>query len=352
MSYAQTPYQAAQIAAAQQYNMQAAQQAAAAAEYQQQLVAASEQGFSTGGVVPSDIGTQLTTADFDRHTKRTFFVTLEASLNDLQRGTKAAEWHAEEGKEHIFQRISGMVNGKPLYDGDVTKGVMLGMNLWNVSSTFPVDIGVNLTGVLGGFYEKGGKSYAFIAEAGKTVNYGGKCIHQPASPITREMLAKYDDTSVEKLKDTYARVGSGMTTMVDNNSPLGEMLRINAGAFNMTIAPPRGAQCHLVVPNDVVDACIARYEMDQKVDFMNMKNFKGTFERVGAATWDDPAGLIDNIRSTQRGADGHVGNKRLENVYKITAMVEVALNLMGGAKTQTAVAAAPVGVQYQQQLAY
>ena len=68
--------------------------------------------------------THLTTRDFDTHTDRTWIVTLRGSLKDLQRGTASASWAPQEGKEFIFQRIAGIQDGKPVYEGDLTKGII------------------------------------------------------------------------------------------------------------------------------------------------------------------------------------------------------------------------------------
>lgn len=130
---------------------QQAQQLAFIAQQEQQLLAAQQQAMAAieaqAAVIQGSIteGTPLTTQDFDKHTKRTYFVTLEASMNQLAAGTVQATWSADPGQEHIFQRIAGVVDGKPVYQGDTSKGLLLGMKLEAVRSTFPIDIGVNIT---------------------------------------------------------------------------------------------------------------------------------------------------------------------------------------------------------------
>ena len=90
----------------------------------------------------------LTTDDFDQHTDRTLYVKLEGSLAEFARGTIKPTWHADEGCEHIYMRIAGMDGGRPVYDGDTGKGLILGMTLETLASTFPVDIGAVITGTL------------------------------------------------------------------------------------------------------------------------------------------------------------------------------------------------------------
>jgi hypothetical protein len=93
-----------------------------------------------------DASVHLTTSDFDQHTDRTLYVKLEGSLSDFARGTLKPTWHADEGCEHIYMRIAGMENGRPVFEGETDKGLILGMHLETLASTFPVDIGAVITG--------------------------------------------------------------------------------------------------------------------------------------------------------------------------------------------------------------
>jgi hypothetical protein len=87
----------------------------------------------------------------------------------------------------------------------------------------------------------------------------------------------------------------------------------------------------LKVATPVVDACLARYEEDQQVNFVDMKNFKIDFERVDApGDWARPEGVIDNQRNTDKGANGHAPSARLVNKYRLVAKVNTKLVLYGG----------------------
>jgi len=65
--------------------------------------------------------------DFDTFTKRNYFVTLQGSLRDLQRGTVSSTWHAEPNCEHIYQRIAGLnpSTRTPIFEGDLSKGIIM-----------------------------------------------------------------------------------------------------------------------------------------------------------------------------------------------------------------------------------
>lgn len=272
----------------------------------------------------------LTTTDFDQHTKRNFWVTLTGSLNDFQRGTTQAVWHHDAGCEHIYQRIAGMEGGKPIYEGDTSKAVILGLKLLSVSSNFPVDIGAVITGVHGKTYCANGKNYAFIAEAGK-YREANSCIFEPQSKVTRGMLQQYNDTSPAKM-ESHCFHGQDGETLVDNQSPLALMLRLNSEVLNMTFGLGQGDVGFLKVDTNIVKACLQRYEEDQKVNFIDKNNFRIDFERVDGQLWAAPEGVIDNLRSNQRGNNGHVASQRLVNTYTVKALIEEELVLYGNKK--------------------
>ena len=100
--------------------------------------------------------------------------------------------------------------------------------------------------MLGRECTKDGKTYAFIAMA-QTTQEPNKCIFEPASPISREMLEKYDDVSVSKMRSHVFRCEDGVSCLVDNQSPLSRMMRLNQKALNMTIGPDEKWEGHLKV---------------------------------------------------------------------------------------------------------
>jgi hypothetical protein len=269
--------------------------------------------------------------DFDQYTKRRYFVTLEGSLHDLQRGTVSATWHAEPNCEHIYQRIAGLnpSTGQNIFEGNLDRGIIMGMRLNTISSTYPVHIGAIVSGIQGRTFLKNGKNYAFVAEAGKAYE-PKECIFEPASKITRAVLQQYNDTNVANLENHLCRNPAGFT-LVDNLCPLAEMLRLNSSALGMTFSISAQDPGWLKVDTKIVDACLDRYEQEQQVHWQDMNTFNIKFERVDG-DWDKPEGVIDNILRRPGATDHQVG-QRLHNNYKLTAQVEMDLVLYGGSAT-------------------
>jgi hypothetical protein len=165
-----------------------------------------------------------------------------------------------------------------------------------------------------------------VAEAGKAYE-PKKCIFEPASKITRAVLQQYNDTNVANLENHLCRNVAGFT-LVDNLCPVAEMLRLNSAALGMTFSIGAQEQGWLKVDTKIVDACLERYESEQKVHWQDMNTFNIQFERVDGA-WDKPEGVIDNIIRRNQNTDHQIG-QRLHNNYKLTAQVEMDLVLYGG----------------------
>lgn len=316
----------------QQQQQFAQQQAAANAAAATQLAAILAAAHET--VAQYDPNVHLKTQDFDQHTERTLYVKLEGSLSDFERGTIKPTWYADEGCEHIYQRIAGRTpEGQVLFEGDTSKGLILGLELETLSSTFPVDIGAVIHEVNGKEFTASGRQYAFIARSHCDWE-PKKCIFEPASKVTRAMLEKYNDTSASMMETHCFRSGNGLT-LVDNLSPLTAMLRLNAETLKMTFGIPEGQEGFLKVATPIVDACLRRYEEDQKVSFIDMKKFKIDFERVDSPNqWDRAEGVIDNLRSQAKGSNGHAASQRLTNKYALVAKVNAKLVLYGDAKKE------------------
>jgi len=279
----------------------------------------------------------LKTNDFDGHTNRRYFVTLRGSLRDLQRGDAEATWHADTGCEHIYQRIAGVheETKETVFDGDVTKGVIMDMKLETLSSNFPVDIGAIITGVHGKTFTRNGKNYAFIAEAGK-VYEPTYSIFDPVSPVTRAALDQYNDTAMADLDRNITPLLTDGHKLVNNQCPIATMLRMNAHpqALNIThFDHQEGQPGWLRIKAPLVDRCVATYKAQCNIPWIDFSKFRVDFERVGAETWDEPIGVIDNIRRRAKEEGTHVSDARLENIYTLKALLTVDSVLYGPAKT-------------------
>ena len=275
-------------------------------------------------------GQHLRTVDFDKPTSRMYMMTLKGSLRDLQRGTASCTWSAARGCEHIYQRIAGVdsVTKQPIFEGDPTKGVITDMKLRTLSSNFPVDIGGVISGVHGKVFLDNGKNYAFIAEAGKTYE-PTYSIFDPVAPISRAALKEYNEAGMADLDNASASLNNGWT-LVDNLCPIAEMVRINAVELKVKkFDYPPDVDGWLRLPTHVVDACVTAYKASKKVEFVDFNKFNCVFERIDAATWDEPIGVIDNMMRKAKGDGGAVDETRLDKVCTLKALVDMDLVLYG-----------------------
>ncbi len=276
-------------------------------------------------------GQHLRVEDFDKPTGREYWVSIKGSLRDLQGGRATCTWSARRNCEHIYQRIAGVdpESKQPEFEGDTTKGVIMDMKVRTISSTFPVDIGAVITGVHGKSFMDNGKNYAFIAEANRSYDQEFS-IFDPVAPITRSDLKNYNEAGVAELDTQIAGPLSDGTTLVHNFSPIAKMLRINATVLNVPgFALAEGVEGWLQVPTQIVDACVSTYKANKTVEFVDFNKFNVAFERVDAATWDEPIGVIDNLIRKAKTEGGAVDDSRLDKICYLKAKVYMDFVLYG-----------------------
>jgi 2-oxoglutarate dehydrogenase complex dehydrogenase (E1) component-like enzyme len=106
---------------------------------------------------------------------------------------------------------------------------------------------------------------------------------------------------------------------------------LSSSLVNQLRSLREGEAGFLKVATPIVDACLARYDEDQQVNFVDMKKFRIDFERVDSPTdWARPEGVIDNLRNAGKGQNGHASSARLTNTYRLIAKVNAKLVLYGG----------------------
>lgn len=280
----------------------------------------------TEGSVNPD--THLTTDDFDAHTEIKLFVTLEGSLEEFARGEVKPIWSADQGAEHIYQRIAGFEGDAPRFEGDTSKGLLLDMHLMSFQSNFPVHIGATITGVTGKTATADGKRFAFVVPKNSS-SYTPDRIFEARNKTTREMIATYNDTSPELMESHCYKNAATGKTMLHNNSPLAKMMRANAAALgNMTFGLLPGEDGMLGVDTAIVDTCIAAYRDQQKVEFTDMKKFQIVFSRIGESEWNSERGVCDNLLKGNT-RDLQVAKQRMTNRYQLCAQINAKLVLYG-----------------------
>ncbi len=135
---------------------------------------------------------------------------------------------------------------------------------------------------------------------------------------------------MEKLLSGTATVPGSKVTLVNNQNPLAEMVRINAEALGI---PPGSlfdskAEGWMPVDSSIVDRCLARYEEEVRIGFQDMRNFEIRFSRVDSF-WNDPVGVCDNIARRAKNGPDHVDNTRLQNIYELEAEIDMRHVLYG-----------------------
>jgi hypothetical protein len=276
--------------------------------------------------------THLTVENFDDHDTRKFWAKIQGSAKDIAKGIISTTWRAPPGKEHIYQRIVGYDGDKPIYEGDLTKGIMLDAMIGFVKNTYHFDIGVTIDGVQGEEVADDGKFYACIipARTMQPVKLDQPCFTPHAkNKITARVLEEHRDTNVKHLEASIFRQNNNdVYCLVDNLSVVADMLRLNKKKLGLHIDLRSDIPGYLKAPSDLVDACLKKYSDSQRVNFLDMPKFGIHFHRVGGLAWDDPAGIIDNVDPRNPRAN-KINDKRFTNNYEVLCQVGTKLVLFG-----------------------
>lgn len=115
-------------------------------------------------VASADVTAAPSVEGAPKPTHRKVAAHISATLADLIRNPDAAKWQlSKEQNENIFQnRQFTDLSGNTAPHGDLTSTVIHGVDATSVSSSFPIQLGVKITGVDNSTYSSKGESYGMV----------------------------------------------------------------------------------------------------------------------------------------------------------------------------------------------
>ena len=280
---------------------------------------------------------------FDSHTNRTYDISLTCTLNDLASGKVSPSISCPPGKEHIYQRIEGYLpDGKPVYGGDKSKGLVMVMDVLDVKNNFPVKFGLLNSHFVGEDVEVNtGKSYlaTFWSRTQRQYKPGEKSVASHRYPNTFRALQEYNTTSLEELK-SHCQWGYGVgahKTTVNIQSPLTAMMAHNAKIFGMDFSGlDLTTHGRFEAPTEIVNACLEKFGQAIAVNFIDMNKFSWDFERADGREWNSRVGVEDNASRT------HNGNDIMNKTFTFEAKINTKIVLYGN-DPQSAASMPPTG---------
>ena len=149
----------------------------------------------------------------------------ENSMVGLANFPENAAWKPLEGHHDIFQSTSrykqGVVRRSKFRQGDLDQAILIGMKVKKVSSNFPVQLGLEVTGCKGNYYTCNGERYAYMINANENTNNLDEIIVTSSPYVNSEYLRMYPGMTKQNLRSNgIMEVPGEEYVFVDQQHPI------------------------------------------------------------------------------------------------------------------------------------
>lgn len=172
----------------------------------------------------------------------------------------------------------------------VNNAVLRSATLSNVKNTFPVAIGLQITGVEGAHLTPTGDRFAHVAKA-ESVSNEAVVISEKDIQAHLDFARQYPNFSHDNVRSQGTHhIRDEAYHLVNENHPMIGVLRENAAQLQTDInSCGRVDGKYFKVGEDVWNNCMTSLEQQLKneVSVVDLSNFKITAKRVNKQAWDD-----------------------------------------------------------------
>ena len=256
-----------------------------------------------------------------------FYVEIEGSMSDFGQIDGLAEWTPDAGSEHIFQRVGKVVNGVPERVGNLKNGVMLGARWKWYRNPHDVDVGLEITGVLGNVHSRTGECYSAVVPSNKFYKDGEQCF-RPSHIMSRNMLENYAVCNIEELNNDIKPEANAPWSYVKASSVIIDLLKANKEFFGIEMKFPASREGLMKVNNKIIDVCREYLKEQHDIPFIDFNKFSVKAHRMGSEPWDSVKGIINDISGHDEADKAHFETTRMHDTKKICGVLELTVALM------------------------
>jgi len=136
---------------------------------------------------------------------RHYVMQWENSMGGLANYPENAKWRPLDGHYDIFQSTSRYAQGANVKrvkerQGDLSQAILIGMKVKKVSSTFPCQLGIKVTGAKGNYYTCNGERYAYMVEPNEKSHSLDEIVATSSPYVNSEYLRLYPGMTSENLR--------------------------------------------------------------------------------------------------------------------------------------------------------
>jgi len=274
--------------------------------------------------------------------KKTFFMTISGSLEQIAANQARTKWNMSNDIQKQLKQVTTATNRARAADehlvGDLSKAVMLQATVLEQSNDFPIPIGVNIPGLVPSVYTKDNR-YCWVINKNTPTTALQQSIFEPDNVFTRYMYEKLQKLDVETLKEQvrFDIDPSGKNAVFDPNGFAWDVLMKNVyqGKFP-------GAEDYLMnldaqvannprsfrpeVPTDIAREVYDAIEAplrDIEESFVDLRKLNATFERADGEHWNSFGGLIGAAAGLDKDSETYMREHTLATPYSATLKVQV-----------------------------
>ena len=253
----------------------------------------------------------------DRQTlQRTLNVEFTGSLIRLQNHGKQMEWTLPPGvASKVFAPLKSELSGNPDDDAraDIKNVILHNVTLESVGSTFPISLGVDISGVEGRSFTRTGNQYATIVPP-RAVSSSSLPLTANGEQLTNsDYLTKYPGMTIDNIRTKgVVKVEDESVIFLDRTHPVIGMLEANADVLQVGLETSDLIDNRwFKVANDVFKDCadLLADRLVAKLPVENLESFKVAIERAGNVDWDAPHGIGDSSSAANDRALEHMMQK-------------------------------------------
>lgn len=239
--------------------------------------------------LPAGAGANPLQSDVPIHDRKVY-VEISGSLGDFTRNSRSATHRISPVNAHIFAADKTLGNTK---GGNPEQVVLRSVDVCDISSNFPVAVGVRITGVPGNTYTTTGERFAHVVMP--NTNYTGAPINLMNSESTwaaaQQFRTKYEGFNESNLREHGIGDMKGEPfVFVDRRHPVMDMIQENEHLLQSDV---RSAQVfdnrYIKVDRRVYNVCMTQLEKQLRVEVPNVDctQFQVSLHKPNGKAWDD-----------------------------------------------------------------
>ena len=258
----------------------------------------------------------------DNTITRHFSANFSGSLSELADTPSLASWTPTESS--IFQsktRYKPNAQKSDGRQGNLQQAILIGMKLKKVSSTFPCELGLTITGAKGNYYTGNGSRFAYIASANEKGHTVDKIVATTNPYINSEYLRMYPGMTKDNLRKGIMDVPDADYVFVDEKHPIVEMMSENQAVLGIDLSSAQLVDNRwFKVEKTVSERCLAELgeELSNHLPIVDLSNFQVGINRLHGASWDSEAEVCDNVSSVDMRSKIMDGQRRASFVIEMS----------------------------------